>query len=329
LGNWLFYLDSNNVNQLQSPSDSSTNTPDKKKEKKPGGCASADSSSLLDQRLSFFINGNGAFGDQEKTKVSSGFGFDTIGTTLGTDFRLTDNLVIGSAFGYTASNTDMSGGLGDMEADNYSLSLFGGYTLPNSFYLDALARVGWNDYDGNRNLSSSNDPSGIEHVSSNYSGNDYSVSLSAGYNHTIDAFSVSPFLRYDYIHNDIDGYREHGSTSSSLSIEEQHSDSMRSALGTEISYVVNTPYAILIPLVRAEWQHEFMNDSRTLTSFQNNSSDGISLNTDSPDRDFVNLGFGVSAGLPHGVSGFFYYETMLANSLTASHTFNGGIRIEF
>ena len=319
---------SSSTNSTSKPV-SNQNDPANDKDESYGGGASADSSSLLDQRLNFFINGSGSFGDQEATKSSNGFDFDTIGTTLGTDFRLTNNLVMGTAFGYTDSHTDMSKGLGHVDADSYSLSIFGGYSLPNSFYLDGLARVGWNDYDG-KSTFNTNTTSGIEeHANSDYSGNDYSVSLSAGYNYQIDAFSVSPFLRYDYIHNDVDGFQETGNASSLSFIDEQHIDSMRSSIGAEVNYVVNTPYAILIPMMRAEWQHEFMNDSRLLTSYQNNGGSKTQLKTDSPDRDFMNLGFGLSAGFQHGISGFFYYETMLANNLTSSHAFNGGIRMEF
>lgn len=299
----------------------------KKKKKTNRIGASADDNPLLDQKLGFFINGNGNFGDQIATRRSNGFDFDTQGVTIGSDYRLTDNFVMGSAFGYTATHTDMNNGTGNLEADTYSLSLFGGYFLPNSFYVDGLARVGWNNYDGQRNINAVGLPAS---AMSNYSGNDYAVSLSAGFTHSMGALNLNPFVRYDYIHNDIDGYQEKGGPTFSNNIEEQHIDSMRSAIGAEINYVVSTPYGVLIPMMRAEWQHEFMNDSRLLTSFQSASPDLITqLYTNSPDRDFMNLGFGMSAQLPNGISGFFYYETMLANHLVTSHTFNAGVRIEF
>jgi len=323
----------NQVHQFQPPLGQSFNLPvEDQQKKKLGGGASADESSLLDQRLNLFINGNGGFGQQEITKRSRGFNFDNLGTTLGVDYRLTDHWVLGTALGYTANHTNMNRGLGQLDSDSYSLSAFSGYSSPNSLYIDALARVGWNNYNSQRNFTSVTNASRKETAYSNYAGNDYSVSLGAGYHFVLDSFSLRPLIRYDYIHNDINGFQETGARTGLIKVNGQHIDSMRSAIGTELSYVVNTSYAILVPMMRAEWQHEFMNDSRLLTAFQLNSSGtrrAQQLATNSPDRDFVNLGFGFSAALPRGISGFFYYETMLANSLTTSHAFNGGIRIEF
>jgi outer membrane autotransporter protein len=295
-----------------------------------GGGASADQPFLLDQRLNFFVNGTGNFGDQQATQRSNGFDFDTAGVIVGTDYRFTNSLVIGTAFGYTSSHSNMNKGLGNLDSDNYSLSLFGSYSLPSNFYVDGLVRVGWSTYNSQRNYSTAATPNIIESAAADYNGNDYAVSFSTGYSHNINALTLRPFLRYDYIHIDIDGYQETGNASNLSTIDTQHINSMRTALGGELSYTISTPYAVFIPLVRAEWQHEFMNDSRLLTSSLSNASGIITqLQTNTPDRDFANLGFGFSTVFPHGVSGFFYYEVMLANRLTTAHAFNGGIRIEF
>lgn len=295
-----------------------------------GGGASADGVSLLDQRLNVFVIGTGNIGDQQVTQRTNGFDFDTAGVTLGSDFRFSEQLIMGAAFGYIGSHTNMNKEIGNLDADNYNLSLFGSYSLPSNFYIDALARVGWSKYDSRRNFSTLENPDVIENVAAKYNGNDYSFSLSVGYSYNINALNLRPFLRYDYIHVAIDGYQEAGNASNLSTVESQHINSMRSALGAELSYAISTPYAVLIPLLRAEWQHEFMNDSRLLTAYQSNSPNIITqLYTDSPDRDFVNLGVGVSAVFAHGISGFFYYEAMLANRFINAHAFNGGIRMEF
>ncbi len=295
-----------------------------------GDGASADTPFLLDQRLNFFVNGIGNFGDQQATRRSNGFDFNTAGVIIGTDFRFTDHFVMGTAFNYTGIQSNMNKGLGKLDSDNYSLSLFASYALPSNFYIDGLVRAGWSNYNSQRNYSTEAAPNSIEHASANYSGNDYAISFSAGYSHNIAALTLRPFLRYDYTHVAINGYQEAGNAGNLSTVEAQRINSMRTALGGELSYAISTPYAVLIPLVRAEWQHEFMNDSRLLTSSLSNAPNIITqLQTNSPDRDFANLGFGLSAVFSHGISGFFYYEAMLANRLTTAHAFNGGIRLEF
>ncbi|NOQ63009.1 MAG: autotransporter domain-containing protein [Methyloprofundus sp.] len=298
-------------------------------EETSGGGASADSFSILDERLNLFMSGNGSFGEQDRTHYSNGFDFTTIGTTLGADYRITDDFTLGTAFGYTASTTDMNQSSAETDIDSYSLSMYASYSLPNSFYLEGIVRTAWNHYDGHGYISSEDNPTVAEQSTSKYKGNDYSVSFSTGYDYMIKGFSISPFFRYDYIHVDIGSYQEKaGSTRNT--IEAQNIDSMRTALGTSLSYVFNTDYAVLIPSIRAEWQHEYMNDSRLLGSYQDYlANDSSEIRTDSPDRDFANLGVGLSAVFPHGISAFFFYETMLANHLTTVHSFNGGIQIQF
>lgn len=312
------------VTDEQNPNEFGLNMPDRENRRIGAG---SDQSTLLDQQLSVFVNGYGNFGDQKASARSNGFDFDTIATTIGVDYRLDEHFLIGTAFGYTNSHSQINRGLGDLEADTYSLSLFGGYSLPEGFYIDALARVGWSDYQNNRNFLT--DENTLDHVTSDYEGNDYSVSLTAGYSYNIDAFIIRPIFRYDYVHTDIDSFTE-ATDSFVHNIGEQHVDSMRTTLGTWLSYAISTPYGVVTPMMRAEWQHEYLNNSRMLTLVQADSLNRVSqLQTNSPDRDFFNLGFGLTATLPHGVSGFFFYETMVGNSYTTVHSFNGGIRMEF
>lgn len=82
-----------------------------------------------------------------------------------------------------------------------------------------------------------------------------------------------------------------------------------------------------------EWEHEYQDDSRIVTA--NFAADPtpsddtlIKIRTDSPDRDFFNLGFGLSAVFPRGVSSFIYYETVLGLDDIVAHFITGGLRIE-
>lgn len=299
-----------------------------------GGGASADESGgLLDNRLSTFINGNYTTGNYDESSNSNGFDFDTGEITLGVDYRIIDQLFIGTAFGYTRSNTEMNQDLGQINANSYSLSIYSTYySSASNFYIDALARIGWNDFQGNRRFTASVDGS-TQEAQSSYKGNDYSFSLGTGYNFNIERLNIDPYARFDYTHYSINGYSESGDSNYSsdyFTVESQKIDSMRSAIGFEINYIFNTSFAVLSPLFRAEWQHEFMNDSRLLTSFRTETPGvGSRLSTGSPDRDFANLDFGLSAAFPHGVSAFFVYETLLANHLITSHSFNAGVRVNF
>jgi hypothetical protein len=51
--------------------------------------------------------------------------------------------------------------------------------------------------------------------------------------------------------------------------------------------------------------------------------------TNNPDRNYFNLGAGLSATFTRGVSAFVYWETVLGRQNFTANSFTGGIRFEF
>jgi hypothetical protein len=88
---------------------------------------------------------------------------------------------------------------------------------------------------------------------------------------------------------------------------------------------------VLLPQVRIEWEHEFKNDSRLLTAqFVNNPFfQPIPFTTDSPDRNYFNLGVSVSATLHRGIAAFIDYETVLGLANVSGNFITLGVRGEF
>jgi outer membrane lipase/esterase len=72
---------------------------------------------------------------------------------------------------------------------------------------------------------------------------------------------VSPFVSADYARVDVDGYRESGSSSTSLNFEDQQRDSKRLGVGVQANYQV-TPATQLFAEVARE--REFEDDPRFL-----------------------------------------------------------------
>ncbi|MGH2690201.1 MAG: autotransporter outer membrane beta-barrel domain-containing protein, partial [Actinomycetota bacterium] len=110
-----------------------------------GGGASADRS-----RLGLFVNGKGSFGNQDATPKDAGFDFNTAGVTLGADYRLTDQFLLGIALGYLRTKTTFDASAGESRIHGYSVSAYGNVYLTDKWYLDGIATFGWNDYDTER-----------------------------------------------------------------------------------------------------------------------------------------------------------------------------------
>jgi outer membrane autotransporter protein len=102
------------------------------------------------------------------------------------------------------------------------------------------------------------------------------------------------------------------------------------ALGGQAAYAISTTWGVLSPLVRFEWEHEYKANSRTVTaSVLADPATAVAVQTSSPDRDYFNLGTGLSATFKGGVSAFFYYEAVVGRANFTNHGFTGGVRLEF
>jgi outer membrane autotransporter protein len=293
-----------------------------------GGGASADPTGLGSLGLGVFVNGIGTFGDQRASNREPGFDFHTAGLTAGVDYRVLPQLVLGAAFGYASVETDYDANAGEMSANTYSVSVYGSYFLGTAFHLDAIFTYGWNDYDTKRNIAF---PGISATAKADPSGNQLAVGASAGYDFHFGALTVGPSLRVSYVNVDVDRYRERGAGIFDLGVKSQNAESLTTSLGGEISYAISVPFGVLTPLIRFEWEHEYLGGSRLVqgTLVSDPTQTLFSARTNDPDRDYFNLGVGITGTFRSGVSAFFYYETILGQSRVTNHLFTLGVRVDF
>jgi uncharacterized protein with beta-barrel porin domain len=292
--------------------------------------ASADDASLS-SRPGLFATGTISIGERDRTNNGTGFDFTTGGLTVGSDFAITDTLFLGGALGYSRINSDFDYSAGDLDVDGYSVAIYSTYNIPSGFYIDGIMRVGRSSYEQHREFFLDN---ALQKASADYDSIDYSLSLSTGHEYYSGAWTLQPFARIDYVEVDIDSFNEKAETAGAdpnlLSIDDQNISSLQSALGGQFSYTLSTRQGVFVPTLRFEWQHEFKDDSRSINSrLIRDPIVQTSLKTDNPDRDFFNIGAGVTGVFANGVLGFLYYEYLMGHNDISQHTINGGFRIEF
>ncbi|OAD22086.1 outer membrane autotransporter barrel domain protein, partial [Candidatus Thiomargarita nelsonii] len=177
------------------------------------------------RKLGVFINGSIGFGEKEGTDREDAFDFDTSGITVGVDYRLTNQFVLGVAAGYNKLGSDIvhtaSVSGGSVDADGYSLSGYGLYYLDN-FYVNGVITYTSNDYDIERRVVIlSNNPS-IPTInrtaSANTDSDQIAFSATAGYELSREAWTFGPYARLDYLDVDIDGYTETGAGGLNLQV---------------------------------------------------------------------------------------------------------------
>ncbi|MCG7916066.1 MAG: autotransporter domain-containing protein [Candidatus Thiodiazotropha weberae] len=286
-------------------------------------------------RWGAFINGTVNFGEMDDTEQESGFDFDTRGITFGLDYRFSNDFVAGGALGYSRYDSDYNNASGNLEMDALSLSAYGTYYQNNNIYIDGLVQIGSNSYETSRRVNTQG--SADQFSQGDTDGMEYAFNLSAGYEYHRNALTITPYGRLAYTRAEIDAYSEQASNpnaagvGSMLRIEDQELKSIVLVVGGNLAYTLNMTSAVLIPHFRFEWEHEFSDDSRFINArfVSDPTQSRFSIETDEPDRDYFNLGLGLSAVFAHGKTGFLSYETRLSQDNVTLNRITAGIRIEF
>jgi len=136
----------------------------------------------------------------------------------------------------------------------------------------------------------------------------------------------------EYVHLSIQSMQEDGPTS--LDIDRQDQDSLRSLVGFEGRFVANihTPAGpmILTPHLSASWQHEYMDDSQGITSqFTGAGGGSFVVQTDNPERDSAFIDVGLDATVSKNVTVFVDYATQVGQQDFFAQSAQGGVRIGF
>lgn len=290
-----------------------------------GGGASADSGG--DERLGVFFNGRFNFGDQSTTANQTGFNFNTYGVTAGSDYRFTENLVAGIALGFASTNNDFGANSGNMDSRDLSVSTYGSYYLPKDFFLDWIGTYVNNHYDIKHNIVFTGFNSQTQ---AGVGGDQLALALNAGKDFHHGGLVFTPYARGEYIKTHIDAYQENGGSGLAMAFDHQVMRYLTGVLAGRVSDAISTSWGIVSPSAHAEWVHQFENNSRLIGGhFVGDPSSTFNVRTDSPDRNYFNVGFGVVLTLPRGISAFFNYETMLARNHVSNTLMQLGGRIEF
>jgi len=288
-------------------------------------------------RLGAFVNGEISFEDKDTTDRESGFELSTLGLTAGIDYRFTNNLVAGIALGYSNGETDLNADGGNIDSDGYSLTLYSTFYQSNELYIDGLYSYGRNSYDSERKIVYEVvKPINQTALSSNNS-NQHVLGFGAGYNFNREALTFTPNVRFDYVKTDIDGFSEKFNDPDALGgslgmeIDSQKLQSLTLTLGVQADYVISQSWGILIPHANLDYVHEFKDDVRQLTGrfLEDDSGESFSFSSDAPDRDYFNLGLGLSAQFSQGRAAFIRYEGTLGLRDIDRHAIMAGMRLEF
>lgn len=311
------------------------------------GGSAGDGDAGLGGRLGVFLNGRIGSGSKDTTDLEAGYDVDTTGLTLGADYRLNDQFVIGAAVSYGKTDSDFdnnSAGLsgGSYESDGYSLALFGGWMGERS-YVDLIASFGQLDHESRRRVSytlgfAAPDPALGDlttdwdaTATGNTDGDLYSFGASYGYNFGKGPWSFGPTLAISYLKAEVDGFAESGAPGLELTYDDQDGESLQLQAGIDVAYAASMSWGVLSPYARFVYINEQENDSQLVGVRYSSDPLGtvFGVQSDDPDTSFFRWGIGVSTLFANGFSMFLDYDAVAGYDTVDYGEVTFGVRFSF
>jgi outer membrane autotransporter protein len=274
-----------------------------------------------DNRWGVFVTGTGEWASAGDTNNARGYDLLNAGFTAGVDYKVTDHLALGVATGYDYSSADLESG-GRVFVNGGKLSLYGTYFTGKGFYTDLAVQGGYNSYDTHR--------AGVDgFANGGTDGGELNVLFDTGYDFKAGGFTFGPTGQFGYTYLGVESFNERGSLAP-LDYPDQHQESIRSVFGAKASYDWKLGSMVVVPELRAGWQHEYADTTFGFDSrFGNGASPDFLVHGPATGRDSLLLGAGFAVKLGERISTYVYYDGELARANYHASAVSGGFRLEF
>jgi outer membrane lipase/esterase len=312
-----------------------------------------------------FLSYGFGYGSKAPTALEDAFDFDGSELTLGVDYRLRNNIVLGGIFGRTEQVIDFDEAAsaisvvdGNIDADGDSFIFFGmsqgeRLTVSGSIGVQSL------DYFIQRNIQypsfNPNTDSVHSLAYSEPTADVVTTTFSLGYAFNWTKFGLEPFVNIEHRNFSIDAFSEQRSINRlgngdsrrfDLAVSEQEIESLRTSVGLRFQYVVTPRFGVIVPYWTIAAHRELEDESRTITTGYAALEDILgtntfALSTDPPDESFFTASAGFSmvlrggrqrqAGGPiaGGLMGYFQFSTVEGREHFDDRVITGGLRYEF
>jgi outer membrane autotransporter protein len=166
--------------------------------------------------------------------------------------------------------------------------------------------------------------------SSSPRGSQFGAALSAGYQYYVQAVTLNPYGRIDYIDVRVDAFQEDPANGAPnpLSVSEQRFQSTVLTLGGQAQYAWSVPWGVLVPYARAEYQYVAQTSTKDIAAtYVGGVLDPVTLR--GTDGSYGHFAVGASAVLPQGLSAYFNYEQLFAKRNYSDSRYMLGVRYAF
>jgi subtilase-type serine protease len=246
-----------------------------------------------------------------------------LGGIAGADFVVDAETLIGAAFQFTDSHSDLGGADDFGDVQSYQFGGYGSWGDTNFFVNANLSGI-WHKFDSSRSITIG----GRRRIAkADYDGQAVSAALEAGTVIEADGVRFQPLASLSFVRQWTEDYRETGAGGLSLDVKGRETDSLRSSIGGRAAFPVAMGSSKAIVEGRAAWVHEFLD---TQTSFSASFVDApgarfITTSEKAP-RDQAVVGAGIVVPVADNANLFVDYDASLSRD-AITHTGAVGLRV--
>lgn len=298
-----------------------------------GSDSSSDSN--YDQLITpwgFFINGQITSGDYSYSDdKTEGFDFDTNGITMGIDYRVNSQSVVGLALGYADFDSTVNIGA-TMQSTAVTFSAYGSYNINDNLYIDARVSYGRPDFDQTRSIDFSLDGTDTnQNVLGSTEGTQQSFILSSGYQFNKNNWQFTPFVSAEFYKSQIDAFVETGASSFNVGYSEQNFETSRFTAGFQASKALSLSNGVLIPSLGYTFIHENQNGDEFVLMRVSGMPAGefFESPTQFNDSDYSTLNLGLTFVASNGKQFYMQYTEAFGWEGFDKYNFSLGARFEF
>ena len=150
------------------------------------------------------------------------------------------------------------------------------------------------------------------------SGNQWAHYTEAGATFDLDDVRFQPFIGFQYMYLDQQGFNENGAGSFNLSTEGQTINSVRNSFGARLSRETVIRNVLVVPTLAARYQHEWGNGTQLISSsFSGVPTAQFATSGTQTGRNFGLITLGATAYLTDQFSVYGLVDTQFASRYTA------------
>lgn len=205
---------------------------------------------------SFYMLGNGGISDRQATVASNGFNLESVGGTIGTEYRINRNAFVGAAFDYSNPKARLFNNAGTTDVNSYQLGIYAAWADAH-FFAQGLATYGWQNFRNTR-------PGVVDTITSNPDGTTFVAGGKAGYLFDAAKTQIGPIGGLTYARVRVNGYTETGDPVLTLTVGRQTAEALVGSVGVQFRAPFLVNGRIISPYLNLTAEDDLIGNGRII-----------------------------------------------------------------